>query len=64
MIGKLIVHAETREKAVKAMRKALGDLEIEGVPTTRDMHLRITQDKRFVSGKYNCAFFEDFTWPK
>ncbi len=64
MIAKLIVHAETREKAVKALHKALDELVIEGVPTTREMHLAICEDKRFVAGKYSCAFFEDFKWPK
>jgi acetyl-CoA carboxylase biotin carboxylase subunit len=64
MIAKLIVHAETREKAVKALQRALGELVIEGVSTTREMHLAISEDKRFMRGKYSCAFFEDFKWPK
>lgn len=64
MIAKLIVHADTRAQAVKKIQKALDELVLEGVSTTQALHQAITHDKRFVTGNYSCAFFEDFSWPK
>ena len=64
MLGKLISHGKTRAEAIKNLQHALGELTIEGVPTTQKLHQAIVQDKNFIKGQYSCAFFEDFTWPK
>ena len=39
MLAKLIVHAPTREAAIERMHRALLELTIEGVETSRDFHL-------------------------
>ena len=56
LIGKLIVHAATREEALRKMRAALCELVVEGIPTNREEQLRIVEDERFVSGKYDLTF--------
>ena len=56
MIGKLIVHAPTREKAIAAMRRALDETVIEGIRTTVPFHKRILSDPRFVAGEYDTSF--------
>jgi len=51
MIAKLIVHAETREEAVKRMARALDEYIIEGIKTTIPFHQRIMENKDFFEGK-------------
>ena len=60
MIGKLIVHAKTREEAIRKMRAALCELIIEGVAFNSDLQLSILDDKRFIQGDYYTNFMEDF----
>lgn len=60
MIGKLIVHAKTREEAIRKMRAALCELVIEGVAFNSDLQLSILEDKRFIDGDYYTNFMEDF----
>jgi acetyl-CoA carboxylase biotin carboxylase subunit len=56
MVGKLIVHGPDRETTLGGSRAALESLRIEGVPTTRDLHLRILEHPRFQSGEYDVDF--------
>lgn len=56
MIGKLIVHAPTREKAVKKMQVALGEFLVEGIDTNIDFQLQLVRDKDFENGEYDIGF--------
>jgi acetyl-CoA carboxylase biotin carboxylase subunit len=56
MIGKLIVHAPDRPKALAGARDALDALRIGGVKTTRGLHRRIVDDPAFVRGEYDVNF--------
>ena len=56
LLGKLIVHAGTREEALRKMRAALCELVIEGIPTNIEEQLRIVEDERFISGDYDLTF--------
>ncbi len=58
LLGKLIVHAGTREEAIRKMKAALCELVIEGVRHNADMHLDILDDARFVSGEYHTDYME------
>ncbi len=60
MIGKLIVHASTRERAITRMRQALSECVIEGPKTTIPYHKQILDDERFISGEYDTSFLETF----
>lgn len=59
MIGKLIVHAKTREEAIRKMRAALCELVIEGIACNRELQLAILSDARFESGDYNTDFIKE-----
>jgi acetyl-CoA carboxylase biotin carboxylase subunit len=59
LMGKLIVHAETRGAAVSRLAAALATLDIEGLTTTADLHRRIVADPRFIAGAADTRFFED-----
>lgn len=56
LLGKLIVWAPTREKAIERMKRALNDTIITGVPTTIDYHKLILDVQDFKDGKVDTAF--------
>jgi acetyl-CoA carboxylase biotin carboxylase subunit len=58
MVGKLIVHAPTREAAIERMRRALHELTITGIETSRDFHLRLLENKDFRSGAIDIQWLE------
>jgi acetyl-CoA carboxylase biotin carboxylase subunit len=58
LIGKLIVHAPSREEAIKAMRRALDECVIRGIETTVPFHQLILTDPRLISGDYDTSFIE------
>ena len=56
LLGKLIVHAGTREESIRKMRAALCELVIDGIPTNIEEQLRTIGDERFISGDYDLTF--------
>lgn len=58
MIGKLIVHAETREDAIRRMARALDEYIIEGIKTTIFFHRRIMANKDFIEGNVDTSFLD------
>jgi acetyl-CoA carboxylase biotin carboxylase subunit len=58
LIGKLIVHADTREDAIKRMARALDEYIIEGIKTTVFFHKRIMAHKDFIEGNIDTSFLE------
>jgi acetyl-CoA carboxylase biotin carboxylase subunit len=62
MIGKLIVHQPTRAEAIAAMKRALGELRIEGIKTIVPRLLDILNHSAFVNGEIDTRFIER-TWP-
>jgi acetyl-CoA carboxylase biotin carboxylase subunit len=59
LIAKLIVWDADRPAAISRALRALAELEVEGVPTTREVAVEILQTEEFVSGDYSTAFLED-----
>jgi len=62
MIGKLLVHRPTRTEAIQAMKRALGELRIDGIKTTVSRHLEILRHAAFAAGTVDTKFIER-TWP-
>ncbi len=58
MLAKLIVHAPTRPLAIARMRRALRELVIEGVETSRDFHLRLLEHPDVQSGDMSIQWLE------
>ena len=56
LIGKLVVHGDDRQDAIKRMRLALDECRIEGIRTTVPIHQEILADPRFVAGDYDTSF--------
>ncbi|NQV36623.1 MAG: acetyl-CoA carboxylase biotin carboxylase subunit [Candidatus Marinimicrobia bacterium] len=62
MIGKLIVYASDRQRAINRMQRALEETIIEGVKTTIPFHRAIMADKQFQSGEFDTSFLETFEY--
>jgi acetyl-CoA carboxylase biotin carboxylase subunit len=58
MVGKLIVHAPTRDAAIERMRRALLELTITGIETSRDFHLRLMENEEFRRGDIDIQWLE------
>jgi acetyl-CoA carboxylase biotin carboxylase subunit len=59
LIAKLIVWDEDRDSTIERSLRALGELELRGVPTTREAALEILASDTFRSGQYSTSFLED-----
>ena len=59
LIAKLCVWAETREAAIARAIRALGEFELEGVPTTRALALDILRSDAFRSGEYSTGYLAE-----
>jgi acetyl-CoA carboxylase biotin carboxylase subunit len=58
MIGKLIVHARTRDEAIRKMRSALCELTIEGARHNAEFQHELLSDERFADGSYTTDILE------
>jgi acetyl-CoA carboxylase biotin carboxylase subunit len=58
MLAKLIVWAPSRDAAIQRMHRALLELTIEGVETSRDFHLRVMEDEEFRRGAIEIQWLE------
>ena len=59
LIGKLIVWDEDRASAIERSLRALSELELRGVPTTREAALEILASDTFRSGRYSTSFLDE-----
>lgn len=60
LLAKLIVWGKTRNHAIARGRRALEEFTIEGVKTTIPFHLKVLDDKRFISGNFDTGFIDNF----
>jgi acetyl-CoA carboxylase biotin carboxylase subunit len=58
MLAKLIAWAPTRDAAIERMRRALLELVVEGIETSRDFHLRVMGDDEFRRGEIQIQWLE------
>ncbi len=58
MLAKLIVWAPTRAEAIARMHRALDELTIQGLETSREFHLRVMEDDEFQRGAIDIQWLE------
>ena len=58
MIAKLIVHADTREEAIRRMARALDEYIIGGIKTSIAFHQKVMNSKEFVEGDVDTGFID------
>jgi acetyl-CoA carboxylase, biotin carboxylase subunit len=56
LLGKLIVWDESRGKAIDRALRALGELQLEGVTTTRELAIDVLRSEEFGSGRYSTDY--------
>ena len=59
LLAKLIVWDVDRPGAIARCFRALGELEIDGVATTRELALDVLRSDAFVAGEYSTSFLTD-----
>ena len=60
LIAKLVVHAPTREEAIRRMRVALADTTIDGIATNLPLHRELFAEPAFCAGQTDIHYLE--TW--
>ncbi|WP_232495307.1 acetyl-CoA carboxylase biotin carboxylase subunit [Novosphingobium kaempferiae] len=60
MIGKLIVSGRTREGAIMRLKRALGEMVIDGVKTSIPLHQALLDDPEFKTGDYTIKWLEEW----
>ena len=58
MIAKLIVHADTREEAIRRMARALDEYIIGGIKTSIAFHSKVMNSKEFLEGDVDTGFID------
>ena len=60
MIGKIIVHGDTRAQALARMSTALAETVVEGINTNIPLHRELMVDAKFVDGGTNIHYLEEW----
>jgi acetyl-CoA carboxylase biotin carboxylase subunit len=59
MIGKLIVWAEDRTRAIAKMKQALSELTIEGISCTKSFHQKMMENQDFINNNYDTNYLSN-----
>ncbi len=59
MLGKIIVHGETRLEAIRRMRRAIEETIISGITTNLGIQYAILHDPVFLRRNYSTAYIEE-----
>ncbi|MFA7596456.1 MAG: acetyl-CoA carboxylase biotin carboxylase subunit [Novosphingobium sp.] len=60
MIAKLIVYGRTREGCIMRLKRALGEMVVEGVKTSIPMHEALLEEPDFLNGDYTIKWLEEW----
>jgi acetyl-CoA carboxylase biotin carboxylase subunit len=58
LIGKLIVHGRDRPEALSRLKRALGELIIDGIDTTIPLFHALLEEEAVLTGEYNIHWLE------
>jgi acetyl-CoA carboxylase biotin carboxylase subunit len=59
LIAKVIVRDENRDACIERARRVLRELDVRGVPTTREAAFEILGSDEFRSGDYSTSFIDE-----
>ncbi|WP_299263452.1 acetyl-CoA carboxylase biotin carboxylase subunit [Halorientalis sp.] len=59
MIAKLIVYGSDREECITRSQRALGEYDVEGIPTIIPFHRLMLTDEAFVNGKHHTKYLDE-----
>ena len=58
MVGKIIVHGDTREQDMARMRTALTETLVEGISINIPLHRELMADAKFIEGGTTIHYLE------
>ncbi|MBR1131846.1 acetyl-CoA carboxylase biotin carboxylase subunit [Bradyrhizobium iriomotense] len=58
LLGKLIVHDKDRPNAIRKLSRALAELSVEGLATTKPLHQALARDADVQAGRFHTAWLE------
>ncbi len=58
LLGKLIVHDEDRPSAIRRLERALAELSVEGLATTKLLHQALARDPDVQAARFHTAWLE------
>jgi acetyl-CoA carboxylase biotin carboxylase subunit len=59
LLGKLIVWDESRPEAIARALRALGELQLDGIPTTRALAIDVLRSEGFATGRYSTDYLAE-----
>ncbi len=59
LLAKVVVWDADRPAAIARALRALGELELRGVPTTREVAIDIIRSEQFQTGRYSTTFLDE-----
>ena len=59
LIAKVIVSDEDRPAAIARAIRALEELEVDGIPTTRELALDVLRSEGFAAGEYSTGYLDE-----
>jgi acetyl-CoA carboxylase, biotin carboxylase subunit len=59
LLAKIVVSDVDRPHAIARALRALGELEVKGLPTTRELAIDVLRSEEFGSGRYSTTFLEE-----
>ena len=60
LIGKLIIHADSREECLMRLKRSLGEFVIDGVETTIPLFEALLENDDFHKADYDIHWLEQF----
>jgi acetyl-CoA carboxylase biotin carboxylase subunit len=58
LLGKLIVHDKDRPSAIRRLERALAELSVEGLATTKPLHQALARDPDVQAAHFHTAWLE------
>ncbi len=59
LLAKLVVWDSSRAEAIERMKRALGEFELDGLKTTKPLHLALLNDEAVRAGDFHSGFLEE-----
>ena len=59
MLAKIITYGETRQEAIQTMKRALSEVNIEGIQTNIAFEYQLINTSEFIKGKCDTGFIEN-----
>src|SRR5437899_3783398 len=60
LVGKLIVHGQTRGECLKRLRRALDEMVVEGIETTLALFRALVREPDIIDGDYHIHWLEQY----